>query len=376
MISYLEQSFHHQLNQLNDQQIIENIHSTSSHQVQLILRQKRIQWQHLPALLSEAAEPFIEQMAQRASQLTRERFGRTLGFFAPLYLSNLCANECSYCGFSMSNKIKRKTLSVEEVITECKALKRRGFDSILLVTGEHERKVGMDYFAQVIPTIKQYFSYIMLEVQPLSNAHYRQLKQLGVDSVLVYQESYHQQDYQAHHTRGNKSDFRWRLETPDRIGLAKMDKIGLGCLLGLSEWRLDCIKLASHLAYLQKHYWQSRYSVAFPRLRPCMGGITPEHLPNDTQLVQLITAFRLCNPQLDIVLSTRESPKLRDNLLTLGVTQISAGSSTQPGGYSEKQTELEQFEIDDNRSPTHMANVVKQAGLEVVWKDWEKCYSN
>lgn len=372
---YLDNSFFHTWSKINDEHLQQAMNHVQHQDVERVLSQSHVTLHDMPILLSTAAEEYLEPLAQRSQALTRQRFGHTIGFFVPLYLSNLCANDCSYCGFSMSNKMKRVTLSVQQVEDECKAIKALGFDTILLVTGEHEQKVGMDYFAQVLPIIKRYFSYVMLEVQPLSEQQYQTLRTLGVDSVLVYQECYDQDTYQQHHLKGNKTDFRWRLETPDRLGQAGMDKIGVGCLLGLSDWRLDCLKLAIHIDYLQKKYWQSRLSVAFPRLRPCTGGIESKQLPTDSQLLQLITAFRLFNPQIDIVLSTREPAKLRDNLLGLGVTQISAGSKTQPGGYAQQTQALAQFEIDDARSPAHMANVVTQAGLEVVWKDWEPAYS-
>lgn len=374
-MKYLPTSFYHPWDQLNDDVLQKQIEHTQPADVQRALAKSVIEPGDMAALLSPAAAPYLEQMAQTSQTLTRQRFGHTLGFFVPLYLSNLCANDCTYCGFSMSNKMKRTILSVQQVENECKAIKTLGFDTILLVTGEHENKVGMDYFAEVLPIIKRYFSYVMLEVQPLSSEQYQVLRGYGVDSVLVYQECYDRTTYAQHHIKGNKTDFRWRLETPDRLGLAAMDKIGLGCLLGLSEWRLDCLKLAIHLDYLQKRYWQSRYSVAFPRLRPCVGGITPEYLPNDAELVQLITAFRLFNPQVDIIMSTREPAALRDNTLTLGVTQISAGSKTQPGGYAQTTNALAQFDIDDDRSPAHMAKIVANTGLEVVWKDWEPGFS-
>jgi 2-iminoacetate synthase len=374
-VNYLDQSFYHQWAEINDKQLQQQLDEVQTADVERLLGQPKITLKDMPVLLSAAAEKYLEPLAQQSQALTRQRFGHTIGFFVPLYLSNLCANDCSYCGFSMSNRIKRLTLTPQQVEAECLAIKALGFDTILLVTGEHEQKVGMDYFATVLPIIKQHFSYVMLEVQPLSTQQYQTLRGLGVDSVLVYQECYQQKTYQQHHLKGNKTDFRWRLETPDRLGQAGMDKIGVGCLLGLSNWRLDCLKLAMHIDYLQKYYWQSRLSVAFPRLRPCTGGIIPEHLPTDGQLLQLIAAFRLFNPQIDIVLSTREPASLRNNLLSLGVTQISAGSKTQPGGYADQTLALAQFEIDDERSPAQMAKVVKDAGFEVVWKDWESAYS-
>ncbi len=325
------------------------------------------------ALISPAAEAFLPQMAAEAERLTRQRFGNTIGFYVPLYLSNLCANDCSYCGFSMSNRLKRKTLNSEEIERECLAIKARGFDSVLLVTGEHEHKVGLAYFREVMPIIRRHFSTVAMEVQPLSQAEYAELKSLGLDAVMVYQETYHAPTYARHHLRGNKRDIAWRLATPDRLGRAGIDKIGLGALIGLSsDWRADSYFVAEHLAWLERHHWQSRYSLSFPRLRPCTGGLEPAVVMSDRQLAQLICAWRLFSPTLDLSLSTRESATFRNGAVRLGITQMSAESRTQPGGYAEGDAEeLEQFAIHDDRPVGEVAAAVRQAGLQPVFKDWE-----
>ncbi|MDW2144185.1 radical SAM protein, partial [Vibrio sp. 1833] len=232
-------------------------------------------------------------------------------------------NACTYCGFSMENRIKRRTLNRDEVEAEIDAIKRMKFDSVLLVTGEHETKVGMKYFREMVPIIKQRFNYLAMEVQPLDQDEYAELKTLGLDAVMVYQETYHPKTYAQHHLRGNKMDFRYRLETPDRLAKAGIDKIGIGALIGLEEWRTDCFFAAAHLDYLERTYWQSRYSISFPRLRPCAGnvpasGLQPKSVMTDKQLVQLICAYRLFNPEVELSLSTRESPQFRDNVLPLG----------------------------------------------------------
>ncbi|ARU95529.1 2-iminoacetate synthase ThiH [Tatumella citrea] len=326
----------------------------------------------LMALLSPAAEAYLEPMAARAQQLTRQRFGHTINFFAPLYLSNLCANECTYCGFSMSNRIRRKTLDGLEISQECEAIRQLGFNQLLLVTGEHQTKVGMDYFRRHLPDIRRRFSSLMMEVQPLKEQEYRELRGLGLDGVLVYQETYHASCYATHHLRGNKQDFLFRLQTPERLGRAGIDKIGLGVLAGLSgHWRTDCLMMGEHLNWLQKHYWQSRYSVAFPRLRPCAGGITPASLMSERQLLQSMCAFRIFSPQTDISLSTRESPTFRDHAIPIVVTTASAFSKTAPGGYAENNDALEQFSPDDHRRPEVVAAALQRAGLQPVWKDWE-----
>ncbi len=349
------------------------IRAKTARDVERALANPRRTLQDFMALISPAAEPFLPRMAELAERLTRQRFGNTVGFYVPLYLSNLCANDCSYCGFSMSNRLKRKTLNSEEIERECLALKARGFDSVLLVTGEHETKVGMDYFREHLPRIRRHFSTLAMEVQPLSQAEYAELKTLGLDAVMVYQETYHAPAYARHHLRGNKQDIEWRLATPDRLGRAGIDKIGLGALIGLSpDWRADSYFVAEHLSWLERHHWQSRYSLSFPRLRPCTGGLAPEVTMSDRQLVQLICAWRLFSPTLDLSLSTRESPAFRNGALRLGITQMSAESRTQPGGYAEgDKEELEQFAIHDDRSLGEVAAAVRQAGLQPVFKDWE-----
>jgi len=349
------------------------IHSKTARDVERALASHQPDRDDFMALISPAAEPYLEQMALRAQQLTRQRFGHNINFYVPLYLSNLCANDCSYCGFSMSNRIKRKTLDKQEIERECLAIKALGYDQLLLVTGEHSGKVGMDYFRQHIPAIHQHFSSLMMEVQPLEQAEYAELKQLGLDGVLVYQETYHAPSYQLHHLRGQKQDFFWRLATPDRLGRAGIDKIGLGALIGLSQqWRTDCYMLAEHLLYLQQTYWQTRYSVSFPRLRPCAGGITPAAIISEPQLVQLICAFRLFAPDVELSLSTRESPLFRDSVIPIAINSVSAGSKTQPGGYADDvPPELEQFAPHDNRTPQQVSDAIVRAGLQPVWKDWD-----
>ena len=372
-------SFYQHWQQIDWQHWQQRLGTADANAVSAVIKRaghQRLQVEDLAVLLSPAAQTALEPMAQRAAQITRQRFGHTMRLFVPLYLSNLCANDCSYCGFSMSNSVRRKTLSRDEVRLECEVLQAKGFDSVLLVAGEHERHVGMAYFEQVLPIIREYFSHIALEVQPLTAEDYRRLRELGLAAVSVYQETYQAKAYAQHHLRGKKTDFRWRLETPDRVATAGIDKIGLGALLGLADWRADVLACALHLRYLQKHYWRSRYSIAFPRLRPFAGAGDNEGfaagLVTNADLVQLICAFRLFEPDLEINVSTRESSQLRDHLMPLGVTHMSAGSKTQPGGYADQAIALEQFQTDDQRSAQAVASALRQRGFEPVWKDWER----
>ncbi|EIU7056914.1 2-iminoacetate synthase ThiH [Vibrio parahaemolyticus] len=373
-------SFYDRFQQLDWDDISMSIYAKTAQDVERALAKPKRDLEDFKALISPAAEPYLEQMAKLSYSLTRKRFGNTMSLYIPLYLSNLCANACTYCGFSMENRIKRRTLNRDEVEAEIDAIKRMKFDSVLLVTGEHETKVGMKYFREMVPIIKQRFNYLAMEVQPLDQDEYAELKTLGLDAVMVYQETYHPKTYAQHHLRGNKMDFRYRLETPDRLAKAGIDKIGIGVLIGLEEWRTDCFFAAAHLDYLERTYWQSRYSISFPRLRPCAGnvpasGLQPKSVMTDKQLVQLICAYRLFNPEVELSLSTRESPQFRDNVLPLGITSMSAASKTQPGGYATEEVELEQFEISDERSAASVEDMIRAKGFDPVWRDWHSAYS-
>ena len=356
--------------------ISEKISSITRNQVaQAINREGRGGLEDFTALLSPiAASEFLEPMARLSHSLTQKRFGKAIRLFAPLYLSNECNNVCDYCGFSLGNKIVRKTLNQAELLREAGILKKMGFDHILLVTGESTRKVGLDYINQSLSTLRPYFSNLSIEVQPLQQEEYAVLKSSGLHAVLVYQETYNQESYAQHHLKGKKSNFEWRLGTPDRLGKAGVHKIGLGCLFGLTkDWRADAFFAGHHMDYLQRKYWRTQYSMSFPRLRPCAGEIPPEVSLEDRDLVQLICAFRIFNHELEISISTRESSELRDHLLPLGVTTMSAGSKTNPGGYGEDES-LEQFEISDSRSVSEVSLQLQQSGYDVVWKDWDQSY--
>lgn len=368
-------SFVEHFKQMNWDDVSISINSKTAADVERALSKPKRDLEDFKALISPAAEGYLEQMAQQSFALTRKRFGNTMSLYIPLYLSNLCANACTYCGFSMENRIKRRTLNQQEIEAEIEAIKQMKFDSVLLVTGEHETKVGMNYFREVLPQIKQCFNYLAMEVQPLKQEEYAELKSLGLDAVMVYQETYHPSTYAQHHLRGNKMDFEFRLETPDRLAKAGIDKIGIGALIGLEDWRTDCFFTAAHLDYLERTYWQTRYSISFPRLRPCAGALQPKSVMSDKQLVQLICAYRLLNPEVELSLSTRESPDFRDNVLPLGITSMSAASKTQPGGYANDDVELEQFEISDERSAASVESMIRSQGFDPVWRDWHAAYS-
>jgi len=350
-----------------------SIYSKTIADVERALASPKRSLEDFKALISPAAAPYLEQMAGISQQLTQKRFGKVLQMYVPLYLSNECNNICTYCGFSYDNKVKRKTLSPMEIMQEVAALKEMGYDHVLLVTGEDNLNVHVDYFKKVLELIRPHFAHISMEIQPMDVADYDQLTPYGLNTVLVYQETYHQEDYKKHHPKGKKSNFKYRVETPDRLGKAGVHKMGLGVLIGLEDWRTDCFFTALHLNYLEKKYWQSKYSLSFPRLRPFSGGLEPKVEMSDRELVQLICAYRLFNEEVELSISTRESPSFRNNIIKLGITSISAGSKTNPGGYVVAPESLEQFEISDERSPAEIARLIAAAGYEAVWKDWDSC---
>ncbi len=352
----------------------ESINDKSHREVEAALSSDRRTLEDFKALISPAAAPYVEEMAQRSRQATQKRFGKTIQLFSPMYLSNECNNICTYCGFSFENKLKRRTLSPSEILTEVTEIKRHGFSHILLVTGEANHTVHVDYFKKAIEIIKPHFANISIEVQPLEQHEYETLGNAGVYSVLVYQETYNQQKYSACHPKGKKSNFYYRLDTPDRIGKASIHKIGLGVLLGLEDWRTDSFFCALHLGYLQKKYWQTKYSISFPRIRPAEGILTHDDGISEKELVQLICAYRLLNEDVELSISTRESEIFRNNIIRLGVTSMSAGSKTNPGGYAVEPGSLEQFEISDERSADEFAKIISSCGYESVWKDWDKAF--
>ncbi len=356
-------------------------------------------------LISPAGSEFLEQLCCRSQILTQQRFGKVIRFFAPLYLSNECINNCKYCGFSRENPILRVTLSLDEVMREARALKDHGFRNLLLVAGEHPKFVSSEYLADCVRALHEEFPSVSLEVGPMEIEGYRCLGAAGAEGLVVYQETYDRATYAQVHTAGPKRHFDWRLETPERAYAAGFRRLGIGALYGLSDWRLEAIGVAAHAEYLLRHCWKAQLTISVPRLRPHAGEFEPRTNMSDRELAQLICALRLRFPDVGLVLSTRERPQLRDGLIPLGVTMISAGSHTEPGGYTgagkEKvhQTErgriielaagasewapevnratkaTSQFEISDDRSPQEVAALVRRLGYEPVWKDWDAALS-
>lgn len=362
-------------NQYNWQEVKEKIYSKTHADVEAALNKRQRTLNDFMSLISPSALPYLEQMAIISNRLTQKRFGKTIQMYNPLYVSNECQNICTYCGFSLTNNFKRITLNDEQLLNEAAVLKSYGFDHVLLVSGEAYKNVGHEYFKNAIKLLSPYFSQISIEVQPLEQHEYKELINLGLHNVYVYQETYNKESYKEYHPKGKKSNFNYRLETPDRLGKSGIYKIGLGVLLGLEDWRTDSFFTALHLNYLEKTYWQTKYSISFPRLRPAVGYDNPKIIMTEKELVQLICAYRIFNEEVELSMSTRESPKFRNNIIRLGITSISAGSKTDPGGYSNKLNATEQFEISDERTPKEICEMIKNTGYEVVWKDWDEVYS-
>jgi 2-iminoacetate synthase len=326
------------------------------------------------ALLSPAAEPFLEDMAQRAQRLTEQRFGRVVSLFAPIYVSNECINSCVYCGFNRANPVSRLTLTPQQVEAEGRLLHDRGFRHVLLVSGENPHVVTLEYLTWVVDLLRPLFSSISIEIYPMECDEYEELIDHGVDGLVLYQETYDEARYPEFHPRGRKRNFRWRLETPERGGKAGFRRLGIGALLGLGDWRTEGFFLGMHARYLLKTFWKSHLTVSFPRLKPAAGGFAPPYPVADAQLVQLLLALRLYLPDVGFTLSTREPPRLRDHLIPLGITSMSAGSSTEPGGYSHDKAAEAQFQVADERSPEEIARLIRQKGYEAVWKDWDPAF--
>ncbi len=329
-------------------------------------------------LVSPAAAARLEDLAQAAHDATVRRFGWTVHLFAPLYLSNECVSTCTYCGFSAGNDIARRTLAVDEVVAEGAALAARGFRHVLLVAGEHARIVGKDYLVECVRALAPLFPSISVEVQVWDTATYRRLVDAGCEGLVVYQETYDRATYAGVHLKGKKRNYEWRLGAPDRGAEAGMRRLGIGALLGLSnDWRTEALAVAAHARALWRRWWRCEVSVSLPRLRPA-AGFDPagspdrDRLVGDADLVQLLCALRLLVPDLGVTLSTREPAELRDALVPLGVTHMSAGSHTEPGGYAAASDAEPQFEIADERSPAEVAGALRAAGYDPVWKDWER----
>ncbi|MGC9450461.1 MAG: 2-iminoacetate synthase ThiH [Oceanipulchritudo sp.] len=365
----------------NWRQLAEN---ATAAQVDRVLRQGHARnLEDFAVLLSPEAGTKLEELARLSQRITQKYFGKTIRLFAPLYLSNECVNICRYCGFSRNNPIPRITIPVEQAVEETRKLASQGFRSLLLVAGEHPKYVSNGYVEEVVRKCLPVMPSISLELGPLETEPYRPLVEAGCENLVVYQETYHLPTYRELHVAGPKKHYHWRMDTPERAYAAGFRRLGIGALLGLYDWRYEALAVASHARYLNQRCWKAQVSISLPRMRPAAGGFQPEErfLMSDRELVQYITALRLLLPHAGIVLSTREHPSLRNGLVPLGITTMSAGASTEPGGYSHfdetqwKRTDEqpgEQFAIADERPPKVIAEMIRSKGYEPVWKDFDQ----
>lgn len=336
---------------------------------------KQLTPEEFMVLISPAAESYLEQMAQLSRMFTRERFGKTISMYIPLYVSNACTNKCVYCGFNHDNPFKRTTLTMEQVKAECEAIRKLGpFENLLIVSGEFPSLNGADYMEEVFKTCRPYFHNLTLEAMPMKQRDYERLVNVGLNGVVCFQETYNYNRYGHYHPHGMKSFYDWRINGFDRMGRAGVHKIGMGVLIGLEDWHTDVTFMARHLRYLQQHYWRTRYSINFPRMCPSETGYQPNVVMTDRQLAQLTFAFRIFDHDVDISYSTREKPEFRKNMMQLGVTSMSAGSQTEPGGYASCPDALEQFEVTDHRTPKAVTQSIREGGYDVVWKDWDRIF--
>ena len=348
--------FSEELEKYSWDEITRRIYAKTETDVARALTQEHLQIDDFMALISPAADSYLEEMALRSRMFTQQRFGKTISMYIPLYITNSCTNFCVYCGFNHNNPINRIILTDEEIVEECKAIRRLGpFENLLIVTGENPHAAGVDYIENALRLARPYFSNLTIEVMPLKSEDYYRLTQSGLNGVVCFQETYHRERYKVYHPKGMKSNFEWRVNGFDRMGQAGVHKIGMGVLIGLEEWRTDITFMAIHL-------------------RPSEGHFQPNVVMSDRQLAQTIFAFRLFDHDVDISVSTRENPNFRDHITTLGATSLSAGSKTEPGGYFTHPQALEQFVVSDDRTPAEVETAIKKAGYEAVWKDWDRIF--
>ncbi len=348
--------------------------SCTTGDVSRALSAKRPTLLDLCALLSPAADASLSELAALSKKLTLQRFGKTTQLYGPIYLSNYCTNKCAYCGFSANNRIRRKCLTLEEAEHEADILYKRGFKHILLVSGEAKNAIDVSYLEALAKRLRARFASLSIEVQPLSREDYERLFMAGITSIAVYQETYNRPLYDRVHISGKKCDFDYRLDTPTRAGDAGMREIGIGALLGLGDWRAEGIALGHHLSWLRKKFWRTAFTVSFPRLRPAAGAFEPPAPVSERDLSHLIFALRIFDPDVGLLLSTREEPRFRDGMLGLGPTRYSAGSCTAPGGYANPDQEGEQFSVGDHRTLAEVCGIIRAHGLDPVYKDWDSVF--
>jgi 2-iminoacetate synthase len=364
-------SFYNEINKFSDMDVEAFFESVSDARISSILQKSKLRYPDFLALLSPRAKGHLEEMAQKSHEITVRQFGRTISLYTPLYLSNHCTNHCVYCGFNHKNKIERSHLTFEEVETEAAEIAKSGLKHILILTGDAPKIATMEYLENCCKILKKYFSSISIEIFALTRDEYARLIQAGVDAMTIYQETYNENLYGKLHLKGPKTNYRFRLDAPERACEARMRSVNIGALLGLADWRKESFLTGMHADYLQRHYPEAEISVSLPRMRPHVGEFQPAVTVTDTDVVQIMTAFRIFMPRCGITISTREDAAFRNNLLPLGVTKMSAGSCTAVGGRTAEDNRPGQFDISDERSVPEMVHMLESAGWQPVYKDWQ-----
>ena len=349
--------------------------SYTAQDVQAALSHEHITPQDFRALLSPAALPFIEQIAQRAQKETRKHFGNSIYMFTPIYIANYCENYCIYCGFNCHNKIRRAQLNYDEIDKEMAAIAKSGLQEILILTGESRKKSTVEYIGEACKIAKKYFRVIGLEIYPLNSDEYAYLQKCGADYVTVFQETYNSDKYETLHLAGHKRVFPYRFYAQERALKGGMRGVGFAALLGLDDFRKDALATGMHAYYLQKKYPQAEIAFSCPRLRPIINNdkINPMDV-HERQLLQVVCAYRLFMPFASITVSTRECSRVRNNLVNIAATKISAGVSTGIGEHSNENPEKDkgdaQFEISDTRSVDEVYNDLLKINLQPVMAEY------
>jgi 2-iminoacetate synthase len=333
----------------------------------------------LAILLSPAAKDYLEPMAQRALSLTRRHFGKTISLYVPLYVSNHCASGCLYCGFASDRDVPRRRLQKDELLAEMLALKQKGLEEVLLLTGERSDKADFEYLLDCVSAAGAHFSSVTVESFSMTVEEYAQLGQAGCTGITLYQETYDPAAYRKMHRWGFKRDYAWRLDAPARALSAGLRTAGVGVLLGLADPVADLLCLFRHIQYLRKTFWQAGILVSFPRICPQNGGYPPPHPVQDDLLAQIIFAFRICLPDVPLVLSTREKPHFRDGIAGIGISRMSVASKTTVGGYSHPadagaRDGQGQFDVMDNRGVEEFSEALRNKGLCPVLKNWDAAF--
>ena len=366
-------SFKEILAKLDLAKLKDALYGSTEHDVHRVLSKNKLCLDDFPVLVSPAAAPQLERMAALSKKITRLRFGRVMKLYAPLYVSNECVNACQYCGFNVHNKLARVTLNHDEVFREAEAIHQQGFRHLLLVSGEAPNKVTIKYLTDIVYELSKTFAGISIEIYPMDLKEYRALAAAGVTGIAIYQETYDRAIYKTLHA-GPKADYDYRLAAIERAGEVGFRDLGIGALMGLTDFRVDMTCVTLHAAYLMKQFWKSQISISFPRIRAAAGAYLPPHLVSDKELAQTVFALRMVLPDADLVLSTRECAAFRDGMAAVGITRMSAGSRTNPGGYSLEEDSLEQFQIADDRTPAEVSAMLVGKNLEPVWKDFDRSF--